>query len=143
MEPISHQMQKLHLMEEERNPSPPKTKSTEVLSLKAIRNHPYRSYKRQHHHLDKLSKTTRGSTPPVWGQIKCLVDMAKNATKGCRLEETPAVLLLVMITIISRQVNAAEAQTQYIGLLCLMHLCFMQLPGKVHLYQFLLMTLSW
>jgi hypothetical protein len=53
MEPISHQIQKLHLMEEERRPSPPKTKPMEILSLKAIRNHPYPSYKRQHHHLDK------------------------------------------------------------------------------------------
>jgi hypothetical protein len=44
MEPISHQMQKLHLMEEERSPSPPKTKPTEILSLKAIRNHLYMSY---------------------------------------------------------------------------------------------------
>jgi hypothetical protein len=35
MEPISHQMQKLHLTEEERSPSPPKT-TTEILSLKAI-----------------------------------------------------------------------------------------------------------
>jgi hypothetical protein len=26
--------------------------------------------------------------------------------------------------------------------LCLIHLCFMQLPGKVHQYQFLLMTLE-
>jgi hypothetical protein len=41
MEPISHQMQKLHLMEEDRSPSPLKTKPTEILSLKAIRNHPY------------------------------------------------------------------------------------------------------
>jgi hypothetical protein len=47
MEPISHQMQKLHLTEEEKSPSPPKTKPTEILSLKAIRNHPYQSYKRQ------------------------------------------------------------------------------------------------
>jgi hypothetical protein len=39
-------MQKLHLMEEERSPSPPKTKPLEILSLKAIRNHPYQSYKR-------------------------------------------------------------------------------------------------
>jgi hypothetical protein len=53
MEPISHQMQKLHLMEEERSPSPPKTKPMEILSLKAIRDHPYWSYKRQHHHLNK------------------------------------------------------------------------------------------
>jgi hypothetical protein len=58
MEPISHQMQKLHLMEEERSPSLPKTKPTEILSLKAIRNHPYQSYKRQHHHIDKHSKIT-------------------------------------------------------------------------------------
>jgi hypothetical protein len=50
MEPISHQMQKLHLMEEGRSPSLPKTKPTEMLSLKAIRNHPYQSYNRQHHH---------------------------------------------------------------------------------------------
>jgi hypothetical protein len=58
-------MQKLHLMEEERSPSLPKTKPTEILSLKAIRNNPSRSYKRQHHHLDKCSKTTPGSTPQL------------------------------------------------------------------------------
>jgi hypothetical protein len=97
MEPISHQMQKLHLMKEERSPNPPKTKPTEILSLKAIRNHPYWSYKRKHHHLDKRSKTTQGSTLPTWGQIKRLVDMAKNAIKRCGQEETPAVLLLAMI----------------------------------------------
>jgi hypothetical protein len=44
MEPISHQMQKLHLMGEERSPSLLKTKPTEILSLKVIRNHPYQSY---------------------------------------------------------------------------------------------------
>jgi hypothetical protein len=75
-------MQKLHLTEEERSPSLLKTKPTEILTLKVIRNHTYWSYKRQLHHLDKCSKTTRGSTPPTWGQIKCLVDMAKNAIKG-------------------------------------------------------------
>jgi hypothetical protein len=90
-------MQKLHVMEEERNPSLPKTKPREILSLKVIRNHPYQSYKRQHHHLDKHSKTTRGCTPPTWGQIKCLVDMAKNAIKGWGQEETPTVLLLAVI----------------------------------------------
>jgi hypothetical protein len=63
MEPISHQMQKLHLTKEERSPSPPKTKPAEILSLKVIKNHPYQSYKRQHHHLDKRSKTTQGSMP--------------------------------------------------------------------------------
>jgi hypothetical protein len=36
--------------------------------------------------------------------------MAKNAIKGWGQEGTPAVLLLAMITIISQQVNAAEAQ---------------------------------
>jgi hypothetical protein len=36
--------------------------------------------------------------------------MAKNAIKGWGQEETPTVLLLAMITIISQQVNAAEAQ---------------------------------
>jgi hypothetical protein len=46
MEPISHQMQKLNLMEEERSSSPPKTKPMEILSLKVVRNHPYQSYKR-------------------------------------------------------------------------------------------------
>jgi hypothetical protein len=65
MEPISHQMQKLHIMEEERSPSLPKTKPTEILSLKLIRNHPYRFYKRQHHHVDKCSKTTQGSLPQL------------------------------------------------------------------------------
>jgi hypothetical protein len=37
--------------------------------------------------------------------------MTKNAIKGWGKEETPAVLLLAMITIISQQINAAEAQT--------------------------------
>jgi hypothetical protein len=72
MEPISHQIQKLHLMEEEKSPSPLKTKTTEILSLKAIRNHPYWSYKRQHHHIEKHSKTTQGSTPPKLGSNKML-----------------------------------------------------------------------
>jgi hypothetical protein len=40
MEPIRHQIQKLHLMEEERSPSPLKNKLTDILPLKAIRNHP-------------------------------------------------------------------------------------------------------
>jgi hypothetical protein len=111
MEPISHQMQKLHLTEEERSPSPPKTKLAEILPLKVIRNYPYWSYKRQHHHYDKHSKTTQGSTPPTWGQIKCLVDMAKNAIKGWGQEETPAVLLLAMITIISQQLNVQRPRT--------------------------------
>jgi hypothetical protein len=65
-------MQKLHLMEEERSPNPQKTKPTEILSLKAIRNHPYWSYKRQLHHLDKHSETTQGSTPPNLGSNKML-----------------------------------------------------------------------
>jgi hypothetical protein len=82
MKSISYQMHKLHLTEEEKSPSPPKTKPTEILSLKVTRNHAYWSYKRQYHHLDKCSKTTRGSTPPTWGQIKCLLDMTKNAIKG-------------------------------------------------------------
>jgi hypothetical protein len=34
------------LMEEERSPSPLKTKPMEILSLKEIRSHPYQSYKR-------------------------------------------------------------------------------------------------
>jgi hypothetical protein len=38
-------MQKLHLTEE-RSPSPPKSKPTEILSLKVIRNYPYQSFKR-------------------------------------------------------------------------------------------------
>jgi hypothetical protein len=63
MEPISYQMQKLHLMEEKRSSSPLKTKLTEILSLKDIRNHTYQSYKRQHHHLDKCSKTTQDLLP--------------------------------------------------------------------------------
>jgi hypothetical protein len=131
------------MMEQERSPSPPKTKPTEILSLKVIKNHHYQSYKRQHDDLDKCSKTTWGSNPPTWGQIKCLVDTAKNAIKGWGQEETPAVLLLAMITIISQQVDTAEAQNIVHWLLCLIHFCFMQLPGKVLLYQFLLMTLSW
>jgi hypothetical protein len=36
--------------------------------------------------------------------------MTKNAIKGWGQKETPAVLLLAMIAIISQQVNAAEAQ---------------------------------
>jgi hypothetical protein len=103
MELISHQMQKLHLMEEERSPSPPRTNPTEILSLKVIRNHPY------HHHLHKRGKTTQGSTSPTWGQIKCLVDMAKNAVKGWEQKETPAVLL-AMITIISQQSELERPQ---------------------------------
>jgi hypothetical protein len=118
-------MQKLHLMEEERSPSPPKTKPLEILSLKVIRNHPYQSCKRQHHHLDKGSKTTQRSTPPTWGQIKCLVDMAKNAIKEWGQEEIPAVLLLAIITIISQQVNAAEAQN-------LLHWAFLPHPPLLH-----------
>jgi hypothetical protein len=97
-------------MEDERSPSPLKTKPREILSLKAISNHPYQSYKGQHHHLDKCSKTTWRSTPPSWGQIKYLVDMTKNAIKGWGQEKTPTVLLLAMITIISQQINATEAQ---------------------------------
>jgi hypothetical protein len=112
-------------MEEERSPSLPKTKPTEILSLKAIRNHPYQSYKRQHHHLDKRSKTTRGSTAPTWGQIKCLVDMAKNAIKGWGQEETPAVLLLAVTAIIIQQVNAAEAQNS-------VHWAFVPHPPVLH-----------
>jgi hypothetical protein len=100
MEPINHQMQKFCLKEEERSPSPPKTKLMEILSLKAIKNHPYWPYKRQHHHIDKSSKTTWECNPPAWGQIKCLVDIAKNAIKGWGQEETPAVLLLAKIAII-------------------------------------------
>jgi hypothetical protein len=65
MEPISYQMQKLHMMEEERSSSLPKTKPTDILSLKVIRNLPYQSYKRQHDDLDKCSKTTWGSTPQL------------------------------------------------------------------------------
>jgi hypothetical protein len=125
MEPISYQMQKLHLMEEKRSSSPLKTKLTEILSLKDIRNHTYQSYKRQHHHLDKHSKTTWGSTPPTWGQIKCLVDMAKNAIKGWGQEETPAVLLLAMISISSHQENAAEGQN-------LLHWAFVPHPPLLH-----------
>jgi hypothetical protein len=104
-------MQKLHLME--------------ILPLKDIRNHPYQSYKRQHHHLDKLSKTNQGSIPSTSGQIKCLVDMAKNVIKGWGQEETPAVLLLAMISIISQQVNAAEAQN-------LLHWAFVPHPPLLH-----------
>jgi hypothetical protein len=61
---------------------------------------------------------------PTWGQIKCLVDMAKNAIKGWGQEGTPAVLLAV-ITIISQQVNAAEAQT-------LVHWAFVPHPPLLH-----------
>jgi hypothetical protein len=64
MEPISHQMHKFHLTEEEGRLSLLKTKPTEILSLKVIRNLPYQSYKRQHHYIDKHSKTTLGSTQP-------------------------------------------------------------------------------
>jgi hypothetical protein len=39
MEPIGYQMQKLHLTEEERSPSPPEINHTELLPLKVTRNH--------------------------------------------------------------------------------------------------------
>jgi hypothetical protein len=50
--------------------------------------------------------------------------MAKNAIKGWGQEGTPAVLLAV-ITIISQQVNAAEAQT-------LVHWAFVPHPPLLH-----------
>jgi hypothetical protein len=90
-------------------PKPPKNQTNRDPVTESNKDHPYWSYKRQHRHIDKRSKTTQGSTPPTWGQIKCLVDMVKNAIKWWGQEETPAVLLLAMITIISHQVNAAEA----------------------------------
>jgi hypothetical protein len=51
--------------------------------------------------------------------------MAKNAIKGWGQEETAAVLLLAVITIISQQVNAAEAQT-------LVHWAFVPHPPLLH-----------
>jgi hypothetical protein len=51
--------------------------------------------------------------------------MDKNAIKGRRQEETPAVLLLGMISIISQQVNAAEAQD-------LVHWAFVPHPPLLH-----------
>jgi hypothetical protein len=69
--------------------------------------------------------------------------MAKNAIKEWGQEETPTVLLLAVITIISQQVNAAEGQN-------LLHWAFVPHPPLLHavtrkvlLYQFLLMTVSW
>jgi hypothetical protein len=52
------------------------------------------------HCLDKCSGTTSRSTPLTWGQIKCLVDMARVVGRGWGQEGTPAVLLLTMIAII-------------------------------------------
>jgi hypothetical protein len=57
--------------------------------------------------------------------------MAKNAIKGWGQEETPAVLLLAMITIISQQVNAAEAQNSVHWAFVPHPPLFMRLPGKV------------
>jgi hypothetical protein len=51
--------------------------------------------------------------------------MAKNAIKGWGQEEAPAVRLLAMITIISQQVNAAEAQN-------LLHWVFVPRPLLLH-----------
>jgi hypothetical protein len=51
--------------------------------------------------------------------------MAKNAIKGWGQEETPAVLLLAVIIIISQQVNAAEAQN-------LVHWTFVPHPPLLH-----------
>jgi hypothetical protein len=51
--------------------------------------------------------------------------MAKNAIKGWEQEETPAILLLAMITITSQQVNAAEAQNS-------VHWAFVPHPPLLH-----------
>jgi hypothetical protein len=53
------------------------------------------------------------------------VDLAKNAIRGWGQEETPAVLLLAVSTIISQQVNAVEAQT-------LVHWAFVPHPPLLH-----------
>jgi hypothetical protein len=55
-------MPKVPLIEEERSPNPPRTNLMEVLPLKAIMNHPYQSYKKKHHHIDKHGKTIQRST---------------------------------------------------------------------------------
>jgi hypothetical protein len=51
--------------------------------------------------------------------------MDKNAIKEWGQEEIPAVLLLAIITIISQQVNAAEAQN-------LLHWAFLPHPPLLH-----------
>jgi hypothetical protein len=51
--------------------------------------------------------------------------MAKNAIKGWGQEETPAVLLLAMISITSQQVNAFKAQN-------LVHWAFVPHPPLLH-----------
>jgi hypothetical protein len=51
--------------------------------------------------------------------------MDKNAIKGWRQEETPAVLLLTVISIISQQVNASEAHN-------LVHWAFVPHPPLLH-----------
>jgi hypothetical protein len=51
--------------------------------------------------------------------------MDKNAIKEWGQEEIPAVLLLAIITIISQQVNAAEAQN-------LLHWAFVPHPPLLH-----------
>jgi hypothetical protein len=61
-------------------------------------------------HLDKHSGMTHGSTPPTWGQIKCLVDMARDVARGQGQDGTPTVLLLAMISIINQQVSPESAQ---------------------------------
>jgi hypothetical protein len=59
---------------------------------------------------DKHSGMTHGSTPPTWGQIKCLVDMARDVARGQGQDGTPTVLLLAMISIINQQVSPESAQ---------------------------------
>jgi hypothetical protein len=76
--------------------------------------------------LSQMQYDHPASNPTTLGEIKSLVEIVKNAIKGWGQEETPTVLLLAVITIISQQLNAAGVQNLVHWDLCLMHCCFMQ-----------------
>jgi hypothetical protein len=59
--------------------------------------------------LDKCSGTTCGSTPLTWGQIKYLMDIAREVPRGQGQDEITDVLLLAMIAIISQQISPTGA----------------------------------
>jgi hypothetical protein len=85
-----------------------RTNPLEILPLKVKRNHPYRSYKRQYHHIDNTVEQPR-HLPHNLGSNKVLGAYGQACyIKQWGQEEIHGVLL-VMITIISQQVNAAEA----------------------------------
>jgi hypothetical protein len=89
-------------------PSLMRTNPLEILPLKVKRNHPYWSHKRKYHHIDNMVKQPR-HLPHNSGSSKVLGAYGQECyIKQWGQEETHAVLL-VMITIISQQVNAAEA----------------------------------